>query len=182
MTCIVGMTTPNNGVLIGGDSAGVMDYDIQSRADEKVFRRGEMLFGFTGSFRMGQLLHYGRLVCPHKDESDLMRWMVGCFVNAARSLFDEGGVSRKDGDAETCGTFLVGMRGRLFLVDSDYQVGESRDGIFALGCGANIALGSLYSTEGRPPRTRARIALEAAARYSAGVRGPFKILQVGGRR
>lgn len=47
----------------------------------------------------------------------------------------------------------------------------------AVGCGDQIARGALYGTQMQPPKERIRIALEAAERFSAGVRGPFIILE-----
>lgn len=55
MTCIVGLVE-NNKVYIGGDSAGVAGLSLMKRADEKVFKKDEFIFGFTSSFRMGQLI------------------------------------------------------------------------------------------------------------------------------
>ena len=52
MTCIVGLVE-NGKVYIGGDSAGVAGLDVRMRSDEKVFTKGNMIFGYTSSFRMG---------------------------------------------------------------------------------------------------------------------------------
>lgn len=52
MTCIVGYAVDGN-VYMGGDSAGVGEgYSLQIRAEEKVFLKGSMIFGFTTSFRI----------------------------------------------------------------------------------------------------------------------------------
>ena len=58
MTCIVGLVHAD-GVTIGADSAGCDGaWGIVTRADTKLFHNGPFLFGFTSSFRMGQLLRY----------------------------------------------------------------------------------------------------------------------------
>ena len=57
MTCIVGLVD-NGKIYMGGDSAGVSNLDIRIRADQKVFKTGEFIMGFTSSFRMGDLLKY----------------------------------------------------------------------------------------------------------------------------
>ena len=87
-----------------------------------------------------------------------------------------GGWASKKEESEQGGVFLVGYKGKLFRVDSDYQVGMSMDGFDAVGCGEDIAKGSMFSTKGKHPRKRVLMALQAAERFSAGVRGPFKIL------
>jgi hypothetical protein len=48
VTAIAGFVHKGS-VWIGGDSAGVADYDLHIRADQKVFVNGEFGFGFTSS-------------------------------------------------------------------------------------------------------------------------------------
>jgi len=165
---------------MGADSAGVGGYYIERRADSKVFVNGEFIIGFTTSFRMGQLLRYG--FCPPKptEGKDIFEYMVTDFVDAVRNRLKSGGfAATKDGE-ESGGTFLVGYRGRLFNVQNDYQVAEQFGDYAACGCGQDIALGSMFSTKGKPTEERIRTALEAAEEYNAGVRGPFNILKLGG--
>lgn len=175
MTCIVGLVDEGK-VYIGGDSAGVNgNWDLIVRADPKVFRTGPFLMGFTSSFRMGQLLHYAFVPPPHPPELDLYRYMTVDFINAVRDCLKSGGWAKKEGEKEVGGIFLVGYRGHLFHVESDYQVGEALDGYMAVGSGDEVARGALYATQKLPPMVRLRLALEAAERWNAGVRGPFVI-------
>lgn len=181
MTCIAALVHEGK-VYIGGDSAGVGDYTISTRADEKVFKNGEMIFGFTTSFRMGQLLRFKLRLPYHKPEMDTYEYMVTEFVDAVRECLGKGGFASSNNGKERGGTFLVGYRGELFFIDSDYQVGKPAIGFDAVGCGEDIARGSLYSTEHmsmvNDPDLRIRIALDAAQEFSAGVRGPFVILSI----
>lgn len=174
MTCIVGLVHEGS-VYIGGDSAGVGGWTIHGRSDEKVFRNGAFLFGFTSSFRMGQLLHYS-LVPPEQPEgTDLFRYLVVDFINAVRACLKDGGFAKKNSEAEEGGHFLVGYRGRLFHINADYQVAEMSEGYMAIGAGEDIALGALHASASFPPLKRVRMALEAAAHHNIGVRGPFVI-------
>jgi hypothetical protein len=175
VTCIVGLVDGDK-VWIGGDSAGVGGYDLTVRADEKVFRNGPMLFGFTTSFRMGQLLRYALTIPDHDPRAPIEKYMATTFVDAVRTcLKDHGWASRKY-DSEEGGQFLVGYRGHLFYIGSDYQIGRSLDGFDAVGCGADVARGALFATPDLPAKVRLETALSAAERCSAGVRGPFHIL------
>ena len=173
MTCIVGLVD-NGKVYLGGDSAGVAGWSLTVRADSKVFSNGPYIMGFTSSFRMGQLLRYA-FDPPGPDLEDLDRFMATTFIDAVRKCLQMGGYATKKEEAEQGGNFLVGVAGRLFEVHSDYQVGESVDGYSACGCGEEIALGSLHATSftGQTARSRVTLALQAAERFSAGVRGPF---------
>lgn len=178
MTCIVGVRHDGK-VYIGGDSAGVGGYDLHIRSDQKVFTNGKFVMGFTSSFRMGQLLQYALNPPFHNPEVDLYRYMVTDFVNAVRDCLKTGGYARKDKEEEGGGTFLVGTEGRLFRIEEDYQVAEVPEGYDSVGCGFAYALGVLYTQMCyTDPTGRIHLALEAAERYSAGVRGPFHIVSL----
>lgn len=179
MTCIVGLVEKEK-VLIGGDSAGVAGLALAVRQDEKVFRNGDFLFGFTSSFRMGQLLRYRFTPPRHHPSDDIVKFMSTDFVDGVRACLKEYGYAQKDKDQEIGGCFLVGFKGRLFLIDADYQVGLLRSPYYAVGCGAEIALGAMHATDGLKlkPEQRIKSALLAAEAYSAGVRGPFNILDL----
>lgn len=175
MTCIAGLVHEGK-VCIGGDSAGIEGYHLVPRADSKVFRNGPYLIGFTSSFRMGQILRYEAVLPPPPSEgAELMRHMVVDFIGAVRKVFDAGGYAKRDNQREEAGAFLVGVNGRLFEVNSDYQVGESLADFAAVGCGATYAMGAMNVTRGLPKRRVLR-ALKTAERFSAGVRGPFVVM------
>ena len=179
MTCIVGLEH-NGKVTIGGDSAGTNGWLQQTiRADMKVFPIEEFAFGFTSSFRMGQLLRYKLHPPPFPENVDLESYMVTIFVDQVRQTLKDGGFAEKQHEVERGGCFLVGIRGCLFTVDSDYQVGRSVDGYAAAGCGDDLALGALYATSlsNRSARWRLQTALEAAAKFSAGVAPPFNFVE-----
>lgn len=174
MTCIVGISHQGS-VTIGGDSAGVSGYSITVRDDTKVFRNGPYLMGFTSSFRMGQLLHHAFAPPPPTNERTLDRFMVTAFVDSVRECLRDGGFLTTKNEAIEGGTFLVGVRGSLFVIESDFQVGRNTDGYAAIGCGQDIALGSLHTSAALPPKKRVKLALQAAAHHSAGVAAPFTI-------
>lgn len=181
MTVIAGVVHRGT-VVMGADSAGSANWSMTIRKDPKLFHTGQYLIGFTYSFRMGQVLrHVFKPPAPPKRANQVERFMVVDFVDALRAALKASGWSKlKDGQEEG-GTFLVGTRGRLFRVEPDYQVGETRDGYDAVGCGGEIACGALHATAGMKPEARVRLALRAAERHSAGVRGPFAVLTLEAR-
>lgn len=175
MTCIVGLVE-NGTVYIGGDSAGIAGLSISIRADEKVFQNGPFIMGFTSSFRMGQLLRYKFDPPQQSVHQTDMEYMVTDFVDGLRRCFSANGFGDKD--ATVGGTFLVGYNGVLYTIESDYQVGIPKVPYDAVGCGADLALGSLHSTEKMKlsPEDRVIAALEAASTFSAGVAPPFLLI------
>lgn len=177
MTCIAGVVHDGK-VYLGGDSAGVGGFDLMIRKDRKVFVIGEFAIGCTTSFRMIQILQYNFNPPKRHPEKDVMAYMVTEFVEALRTAFKNGGFATKNNDAEFGGVFLVGYQGRLFRIESDYQVGESACGYDACGCGDSYAKGVLFATPNDAPRDRIELALRAAETHSAGVRGPFFVESV----
>jgi ATP-dependent protease HslVU (ClpYQ) peptidase subunit len=177
MTCILGLVH-NNQVWIGGDSAGVGGLSLSVRADQKVFRNGEFLFGFTSSFRMGQILRYRFDPKPIPDW-DLEKYMCTTFVDEIRACFKQYGFAESRAGSDVGGTFLVGVRGRLFCVMGDYQVGWNHKPYDAVGCGDDLAKGALDALHMLPqkpePRFIVETALTSAANWSAGVCAPWTI-------
>lgn len=165
-------------MLIGGDSAGVAGYSLTVRADEKVFVTGEFVFGFTSSFRMGQLLRYKLTPPPFLEATELDKYMATAFIDSVRQVFRDGGWMEYNDGVQRGGTFLVGVRGCLYTIASDFQIGRSVAGYNAVGCGDDLAMGALYATRSiSSARKRAQTALEAAAEFSAGVVGPFNFVE-----
>jgi len=178
MTCIVGLET-EQGVIIGADSAASAGWDGWVTRLKKVFRRGDFLIGYTSSFRMGQLLQYKLDVSVQKEGQEDLEFLTTTFIDAVRTCLKDGGFAKVENLVEQGGRFLVGYRGKLYVVSSDFQVNMSRDGYQAVGCGASYALGNLLNSGDLLPKVRVRQALKAAAHFSNGVCGPFNILQLG---
>lgn len=181
MTCIVGLVT-KDGIYVGGDSAGVAGLSIAARADQKVFINNNFIFGFTSSFRMGQILHHAFSPPQILPNEDIHKFMSTRFVDSIRDAFKAGGYMTRHNDSDQGGTFLVGYKNHLFKIEDDFQVAENIYPYNAVGCGADIALGSLYTSikskaklDKLNSRAVVNMALNAAQEFSAGVRAPFLI-------
>lgn len=195
MTCIVGIAI-NGTVIIGADSAGVDgNWNRRVRADRKVFKNGELIFGFTSSFRMGQLLEHNLTPPAIVEGQEPYAYAVKQLIPEIRNTLRAGGFMKTDSGVEHGGVFLVGFRGSLFRVDSDFQVGESTEKFESVGCGEAYAMGAMHVAHERAFRApvsanemrltdvdMARHVLEcglkAAATFSAGVSAPFHYVQL----
>ncbi len=177
MTCIVGIAHEGK-VILGADSAGVGGLDKRIRRDRKVFKNGDLIFGFTSSFRMGQLLQYELSPPPLVEGQEPYAYAVKALAPAIRATLRNGGWASTVNGREEGGVFLVGFRGRLFRIDSDFQVGEGAEAFEAVGCGENYAMGAMHALHGADPMTRLQAGLDAAAAFSAGVSGPFHFVEL----
>ena len=176
MTCVVALKDKGK-IWMGADSAGVNDYFITARADPKIYKVGDMLIGFTTSFRMGQLLGYNLHLPDHDPRDSDIKYMSVTFVDACRNCLKDGGWAVKENEREGGGVFLVAYRGEIYVIDGDYHVGVQCEPYFAVGCGRDLAMGSLYSTLklNMDAKDKVLIALEAATKYSAGVCAPYMV-------
>lgn len=178
MTCIAGLVDDEGRIYMGADSAGTSGWDLRKRREPKVFRihwaSGDMVIGVTGYPRMAQLLHYKFTPPEHPMSLSVEAYLATHFVDALRTLFKDAGYAQKEKEREqTDSVMLVGYRGHLVVIESNYQLNEQDKPYEAVGCGDSFALGVFYATEHMTPKRRLQLALEAAEAFSAGVRGPF---------
>jgi hypothetical protein len=184
MTVIVGLTDTNGKVYLGADSFSGHSYFKQAIGTPKLFEKAGMVFGYTSSFRMGQLLHYSLGIPKYREnELTIEEYFSGVFIDSVRKVFEKAGWQGKDSDGrEEGGNFLVGYRGRLFEVQQDYSVIAPTCGYAAVGAGQDFAYGSLASSEDLGVKVRMKLALLAAEKHSPLVCGPFHILQLDNNR
>jgi len=176
MTCIAALSI-NGTVYMAGDSAGCDNVSVTLRADQKVFiLKNRFIIGFTTSFRMGQLLRFSLTVPSQKKSQDDFQFMCTTFINAVKKCFKEGEYGEGQNETEG-GEFLVGYKGILYKVQSDFQVEKSMEDYSACGAGEDFALGSFFSTNklNIEPEKRILCALKAAAKFSLSVKEPFYI-------
>lgn len=184
MTCIVAIADKGD-VYIGGDSAGVAGLSISIRNDWKVFTNQCFVIGCTTSFRMIDLLRF-KLNPPQQTVSQTdHQYMATSFIDEVKEMFIKNDYGCKSGErGAEGGTFLVGYRGKLYLIHDDFQVGIPATPYYAVGCGTDLALGSLYSTQGliADPQKRIIKALESATEFNGGVRSPYNIVKLEGAK
>jgi ATP-dependent protease HslVU (ClpYQ) peptidase subunit len=189
MTCIVALVHENK-VLFGGDASASDDKSglIFQRHDPKVFKVGQFGIGFVDSFRMGQILQYNwtpPIYKPTAGYKNLDKFMRTKFVESVKEAFQEHGYGKfgssapEDGDEG--GVFIITVQGsgRIFVMDTDYHIGEADVPYMAEGSGGMIALGALYATKNQKnPRLRLKAALEAASEFNMSVSAPYTYIQV----
>ena len=177
MTCIVGLEQEGK-VYMGGDSAAVVNGNLQLSDTPKVFKKDELLIGYTWSFRMGQILQYAKTYPKQKEHPDNYTYLIKSFVPYLRDIFKDAGWLEVEKSREEGGQFLVGIRGELFEINSDFSVLKMVDGFDAVGSGSHYALGALrilkHNTD-KEPTIKVGLALEAAAYFSTSVSSPFVI-------
>lgn len=128
-----------------------------------MFQNGPYLIGFAGEIRGGQVLQ------PEfwKPPDDII-----FFGDDIRIQFNKKGCCQKsDEGSDATGTgFIVGWKGRLIQITSDFQVAEYEDNFASIGAGADYSLSILYYTRKQKyPIQRLIEAQESASYFSAAV-------------
>jgi len=178
MTAIVGIAEKGK-VWIGGDSQGTRGGTKVRLAEGKVTFNGEFLIGTCGTHRLANLARHIFVPPPLVAAADLDGYMAREFSDAWRECVRSSGQLNVENGYESCdGNMLVGVRGRLYELDSSFGAVRSLDCYAAIGSGDNIALGALHVTKGTKPEKRVRLALEAAAKWNDGVSAPFHIKHI----
>ena len=147
MTCIVGMLK-DGVVYMAGDHIGTDGYDVEIQRRSKVFRNREFVVGYTSSFRMGQILeHVWTPPKQPKSCKDLTEYMVKYVVPSLIKVFDDEKFIQNSGDAKRSGQafggeFLIGYKGHLFKIQSDFAVLECTYPFDSIGAGEDFAKGA----------------------------------------
>lgn len=180
MTCIAGYLHDDGGVTLMADTVASTDNLLIACEPHKLFRSGPALVGVSGGIRVNQIIRY--LAPPFLLGEDgpvpsLLRWIDDIRPRCV------GAIKSKDGIEDTESRLLVAVSGRLFEIDSEWQVIEPVSRFWATGSGQRYALAALRALEhagsSHEPADRLRIALRIAAEYDPYVGGPFETLSAG---
>ena len=172
MTVIVGLL--DNGVVHLCADRGISDDDIiVSMSAPKIRQNGAYIIGYADCPGTGQLLHHMILPTPPKRNTE--KFMKTTFITAVRKALVDSGVDLKE---NAHASFLIGVSSEFYLMDtSDWQVLPVE--YMAIGSGASIAMGSLYTTAvWKSAEKRVKTAVSAAIELSPGCRGPLDYLAV----
>ncbi|MCP4990853.1 MAG: hypothetical protein GY928_33870 [Colwellia sp.] len=177
MTCIVGLEH-NGKVTIGGDSASSISSELftDTTRVEKVFKRDEFLFGCAGSVVINQTIRYRLVVKKQGKKQSDMEYMCVTFVDSLRELLKSLNINQ--GGVTEGFEALVGYKGKLYCIYHDFQINSTIRGFDSVGNGNKVAIGSMQTSKGRPPKKRIKKALKVAANYCMGVSKPYKILTI----
>lgn len=183
ITCIAG-AIKNSEVWIGGDGVSTSrETEVRAGARSKVFQLGEFLIGASGTVRVQQIVQF-LFEPPVIAEGDLVCYLVKLFGPALRTAMkDGGGEITVDSNLEMDGRLLIGVRGRLFVMDSGYGIWEARANYAAVGCADQEALAAMFTVTSLlagdvTGEEIVKRGLMAAAEFDAHIRPPFTILKL----
>ncbi|QDJ96383.1 hypothetical protein Xoosp13_197 [Xanthomonas phage Xoo-sp13] len=142
MTCIIAYVDKNGVGHMAGDSAGTaVSYHHRSdNVHPKIFKNGDMIIGYTSSFRMGQLLEHV-FVPPSKSEGLTdYQYMIKQVVPEIRKTFVSGNFMKED--SKDGGSYLIIYNKKLYSIQEDFAVFERPSNFDSCGSGyvsSNVA-------------------------------------------
>jgi hypothetical protein len=171
MTAVVGLVHDNI-IYLGGDRAAADPDTILSAAAPKIGLRDGFIYGYAGTYGIGQLIE---LIDLLPFEGDSLRYIKMYIVSELKKYIDLYSTDPINNST----TWLIGCHSpegaRLYELSSeDWGVCELTS--TAIGTGSTFCLGSLYSTVDKEPLDRVGLALGAAITYSPHCQGPIDIL------
>lgn len=176
MTTIVGLVSGKN-VYIGGDRAAT-DKTLRRILikDPKVWMGGNVAFGVCGLPKVIDAIKCSKEIPSYPGVVDTKTWVVNELVPAIRNVMTKlEAVEDHNGAKVFNGQFLIGVNGKLFQIQSNFQLVEALDGYDSIGSGSQFALGALTNSIGFP-KMRIVKALKVSALHNAGVSGPFDVV------
>jgi ATP-dependent protease HslVU (ClpYQ) peptidase subunit len=172
MTCIVGVEHSNK-VYIAGDLQGTGYNEKIHHLASKVFKIGNLVFGYTSSYRFGQLIE-ANLTDPYVPEGDqIYLWLIRKVIPEIRDILVKA--DEKGGNA------LIGVKNELYELQSDYSILRSTRKYNAVGSGEDYAVGSIHQALKEAPlnewepRSLLKCAIETAHEFSPSVGKKFTI-------
>lgn len=197
MTTIVAIQG-NGFALVGADSricdmdeSGYVSMTTTLRGSSaKIASNGKYLLGAAGDVRAINILHHAFVPPPPPASAmglKLDKFFTTKFIPALRECFEQQGYASPLRDnsthiAEQSSTILVVVNSTIYVVNEDYSWANERSGIYALGTGAQYALGALHGRKGKKEytATKARseilLALQVTSRFDPHTGPPFYCL------
>lgn len=169
MTCIVGLEYAGR-VFIGGDIQGTGWNNKVIHTTPKVFTKAGVAFGYTTSYRFGQIIEH---VLPDPvvpdDEGSIYKWLIAILIPSIKKAM-------KEGEFDKGGNCLIGVKSQLWEMQDDWSVLRSVKGYGAVGSGYEYAHGSMSTImEITPPKmlldaeSAIRLAIKTAGTFSPSV-------------
>jgi 20S proteasome alpha/beta subunit len=183
MTCIVGYVEKDGAVYMAADSAASDGESVCIRKDTKLFILRDILVGFSGSYRVGQILRYANDIPRQQKYQDDHEFLCTSFVDFLIETLEDSRALQTDNGTASLGetNLLVGYKGTLYHIDADAQVGMDDLPYCSIGSGHQYATGAMYALEGyrMSPKKRLEKAIMAAADNSTGVLPPVYMAVAG---
>ena len=182
MTCIVLVVSDSGTVVMGSDSGGFDENSKEVRNEPKIFCCGNVMIGFSGNFRIGQILQFCLKDLFQQLHSNNLETIVTQIVPVLQKKLKKCGcICLENGQKTMNAELFIALYGKAYKIESNFQVSEIMH-FSSIGSGNMCALGALdalnETNTDLTAHDAALIALEAAQNFTPFVVKPFTILEI----
>lgn len=122
-------------------------------SNSKLGVNGNYVLAAAGDLRAINILHHAfspPTVAPNVKGKRLDQFVTTKFIPALRECFETQGYASPLNEqsqhiAEHSSTILMAINGQIYIIDGDYSWISDPYGLFAVGTGAQYALGAMYA-------------------------------------
>lgn len=179
MTAIVGFTDGKN-IYIAGDSLGSNDCNKNEMQSPKVFKLKDFIFGYSGTFRFGEILQYEFIPPDHKEGLTDKAYLVTSFIPKLRETLERCKYVKSD-EKEGNGLFILGYNSKLYKIQSDWSVLEPTCRYVSIGSGNEYCQGAMFilkDIDSIKPKDKVIKAIESASKHNPFVGGRIDVISL----
>lgn len=167
MTCIVAMECQDGNAIIAGDYCASNGFTYYAVEQPKIFRHSGMIFGYTSTFRFGQIIEHSlddNRLYPPEDASKTYEWLVRVFIPKLKTTLSKE-------DYSSGGNAIVVVNGQVWEIQNDFSVIRNSAGIASVGSGVYhataIMIGELMDLQRKPSVEEAKNIVRKAYQVTA---------------
>lgn len=176
MTCII-LIIDSKRMYLGADMQGT-DSTFHADYQDKIFHRGELLIGVSGSYAIGNSLRY-RVKIPKLDKDFQTPNQIRDYVHRRlwrqikETLTEDDLIASEDGELKIGGCILIGIRGMIFVIQEDFAILEPRTPYYSIGSGNPYGFATMMCLDRQEVKmhaeTKVREAILIASKHCPGV-------------
>lgn len=185
MTCVIAVIDKEtNKVFMGCDSGVQENWTMLQIKQPKMIKLNDMLIGISGTLRPLQLIQHQLVLADRTEKQSSMEYLVKVFVPAVKQLLvDNDCIMNNDNYKQSDSNLLIGYRGEIFIMDTNFQIVQTNDSYSAIGSGTDTALGALAVFSNMDwmefsPSYTIKKTLEIAEKHCLGIQKPFKVMSI----
>ncbi|MFM9026824.1 MAG: hypothetical protein ACKOQ6_02370 [Bacteroidota bacterium] len=183
MTTIIGIQ--GDGFCVATADSRISDVENESglisqivslkESNSKLGINGRYVLAAAGDLRAINILHHA--FTPPKVEANvkgkkLDQFVTTKFIPSLRECFEHQGYAAPQNEnsehiAEHSSTILMAINGMIYIIDGDYSWISDPNGLYAIGTGAQYALGAMYSMLPKKGKLNVGLARKIAIRAIA---------------
>ena len=170
MTTIIAPQTDHGVVMIADSQINSTGKPYFHEDMVKIIERNRYLIGVAGRVVALQSIQnsWNPPSLPANYKGSLYNFVITKIVPSLKMFIDESKMfSDKEKEDGELFSILLAIKGEVFEIDDDYSVARREDGIYAIGSGADFALGALMAG------AESMDAMQIAASLDVNTHAPF---------